>query len=779
MLFRKEYIKVRVKKYNKKVEDFDRAKIINSINLASTHTEDESIPDFMINRIATSVEDELEKSGRKSITAEEISDMVENKLMQTAYKEVAKSYITYHHDRQKEHFRNSEMMKAFKKKLRAVNVENSNANCDERSFSGRMNEAARVLYKDDALETMSKTYRDNHNNNEVYTHDLDSYSSGMHNCFDSNTEFITDQGIRAFKNFTDGETVTVLAGDGEWRPATVKCYGHKRTQTVELEYHGSKKDMDIVTVQCTKDHRWYLKDGTVTTNLKVGDSLKQLSTMKDLNNIAIETKEDAEMWCLGFIIGDGCDHYEYTQALLCNDKATKYADIFRKAFYQEGKNCSPDRVLFFKRLPVSKQAFLTNKMWKLLTTRQKQLLFSGYISADGNFGKNNEIASSCSTADERIVEFVKDLSCLCGYHIKRITEIIHDTNFKKDARLTCIDFFNKQSHMSYWIVKSITPGTHNNSAVWCVEEPVTTSFTLAGGIVTGNCLSIPIDNMDKEGVHIKQTDIRGSRSVSTFMQLLAVYMQVQSLQQFGGVAYTHVDWSAVPSVRYSFFKHLRDGKKYLMNEDWRIPKNCTELSIDDYKDDPCYKYAYDMTVREAHQGAEGLIHNLNSLQSRSGQQLPFSSINYGTCTLTEGRMITNAILDATLDGTGPLHKTPIFPCGIFQFDKNINGYVGTPNYDLFLKALKCTAKRFYPNYTNVNWSVDLNGRKLDVEHKRKVLSKLSKDKMDKLVKWVTENPNEAKHYKMVVNNNVVEIDETIVDPVEFMSTMGKCKLQLI
>lgn len=458
---------MRVKKYNKKTEDFDKEKIAESIRLASKATEEENIPDFMAIRIADNIESELLKNNTKIVSAESISDMVENRLMQTAYKEIAKSYITYHYDRQKDHFRNSEMMKAFKKKLKAAEVENSNANCDEKSFSGRMNEAARVLYKDDALETMSKVHKNNHNNNEVYTHDLDSYSSGMH-----------------------------------------------------------------------------------------------------------------------------------------------------------------------------------------------------------------------------------------------------------------------------------------------------------------NCLSIPIDNMNRDGVHIKQTDIRGSRSISTFMQLLAVYMQVQSLQQFGGVAYTHVDWSAIPSVRWSFFKHLKDGHKYILKEKWKMPDDCENISIDDYKDDPCYEYALDMTLRETRQGAEALIHNLNSLQSRSGQQLPFSSINYGTCTLTEGRMVTSAILDATLDGTGPLHKTPIFPCGIFQVEESINLRPGTPNYDLFRKALYCTTKRFYPNYCNVNWSVDISGRNKDVEHKRSAIAKLSADKLDKITSWVKENPTEARHYKMVIKDDQLVIDDTIVDPVEIMSTMG-------
>ena len=154
---------MRVRKYNKKLEDFDKVKVVNSIKLASEATESENVPEFMAQRIADQIEDELVKKNTKTIAAEDLSDMVENRLMQTSYKEVAKSYITYHYDRQKEHVYQSDLIKAFEKKLNGSNIENSNANCDERSFSGRMNEAARVLLKDKALKTMSKTARDNHN----------------------------------------------------------------------------------------------------------------------------------------------------------------------------------------------------------------------------------------------------------------------------------------------------------------------------------------------------------------------------------------------------------------------------------------------------------------------------------------------------------------------------------------------------------------------------------------------------------------------------------------
>lgn len=765
---------MKVKKYNRKTQEFDKSKIEESIRLAAKDAK-EDIPEFMVKRMAQAIEDDLILDDVITISAEELAKLVENKLMASSYKDTAWHYITYHYDRQKEHLYNSDLIKAFKKKLSGKNIENSNANCDERSFSGRMKEAANVLFKDEALNMMNKVARQNHLNNLCYTHDADSYASGQHNCFDRNTAFITNMGIRTFNNFTDGEPVTVLAGDGKWREAIVHNYGHKKTQRVELEYSNSKKDKDTIVVECTKDHRWYLKDGSVTTNLQVGDKLQALPYIEDFDNITIETKEDAEMWCLGFIIGDGCDHYNDTQVMLYGDKI-KYKENFEKAYYRITDN--EDKVLCVKRLAIQKQPFLTNKLWKMLSLRQKQLLFNGYLCADGNHIRGT-INSVC-TADERILEFIQDISCLSGYHIRRVTHKVHDTNYKKNAQIWTVDFFTNQNyHNVYWYVKSITPNTHNNSSVWCVEEPVTKSFTLAGGVITGNCLSIPFDPLLLYGIITKQTDIRQPKSIQTACQLIAVIIQIQSLQQFGGVSATHLDWTLVPYVRHSFFKHLRDGHKYICKDVFVIPDNCYELSIDDYKDDPVYEYALDLTIRDAKQGAEGLIHNLNSLQSRSGQQLPFSSINFGTCTLTEGRIMSHAILDAELDGTGPLHKTPIFPCSIFQYHKDINGKPGTPNYDLFRKALYCTSKRLYPNYCNCSWSVNVNATNKDIAHKKAVLSKLSKENMTKLTEWVKNNANIAINYRMKVENDTVVIDENVLIPVEIMSTMGKCKLQLI
>ena len=225
-----------------------------------------------------------------------------------------------------------------------------------------------------------------------------------------------------------------------------------------------------------------------------------------------------------------------------------------------------------------------------------------------------------------------------------------------------------------------------------------------------NCLSIPFDDLLANGFNTRQTDVRPANSVNTAMQLVAVIFQLQSLQQFGGVAATHLDWTMVPYVRKSFYKHFKDGIKFCQPGKVSIhiddPENASIVSsiYTQMEYNLAYNYALEMTEREIHQAVEGMYHNLNTLQSRSGNQLPFTSINYGTCTLPEGRMITKALLEVSIEGLGRLRKTSIFPCGIFQCMKGVNRKPEDPNYDLYRLALRSTAQRLYPNYANVDWS---------------------------------------------------------------------------
>lgn len=266
----------------------------------------------------------------------------------------------------------------------------------------------------------------------------------------------------------------------------------------------------------------------------------------------------------------------------------------------------------------------------------------------------------------------------------------------------------------------VSPMTRKNH----LENIIYTHDLDAYYVGSHNCLSIPFDYLLANGFNTRQTDVRPAGSVNTAFQLVAVIFQIQSLSQFGGVSATHLDWTMVPYVRKSFYKHYHDGMKYLCNCNWNLDnyledsdtyKKIIDIPINDYSAylneaddagdfDKVYQYAMDMTLKEVHQAVEGMYHNLNTLQSRSGNQLPFTSINYGTCTLPEGRMITKALLDVSIEGIGKLHKTSIFPCGIFQCMKGVNREEGDPNYDLFKLALHSTATRLYPNYANVDWS---------------------------------------------------------------------------
>lgn len=142
-----------------------------------------------------------------------------------------------------------------------------------------------------------------------------------------------------------------------------------------------------------------------------------------------------------------------------------------------------------------------------------------------------------------------------------------------------------------------------------------------------NCLSIPFDDLLKNGFNTRQVDIRPANSINTAFQLVAVIFQIQSLQQFGGVSATHLDWTMVPYVRKSFYKHYKEGLEFVLDYTEEQIENFginDTMSIEDEKyksEERAFNYATKLTIKELNQAAEGMYHNLNSLQSRSGNQL--------------------------------------------------------------------------------------------------------------------------------------------------------------
>ena len=228
-----------------------------------------------------------------------------------------------------------------------------------------------------------------------------------------------------------------------------------------------------------------------------------------------------------------------------------------------------------------------------------------------------------------------------------------------------------------------------------------------------NCLNLNFQEIFTHGFKTRNGDVRPPSSFSTACQLYAVAFQCQSQVQFGGVGSIHTDTDLKPFVKLSFYKHYADGCKYIgrLDDDYikeRIAyAKSHSLSIDDkyFKEDSAvYAYAIDMLKREGLQAAEGLYHNLNTLESRQGSQVPFTSINFGRDTSVEGRMVSEWMMMASLDGIGEHHLTSIFPISIFQYKKGCNANPEDPNYDLKQLALKSMSKRIYPNFCNCDWS---------------------------------------------------------------------------
>lgn len=229
-----------------------------------------------------------------------------------------------------------------------------------------------------------------------------------------------------------------------------------------------------------------------------------------------------------------------------------------------------------------------------------------------------------------------------------------------------------------------------------------------------NCLNLYFQEIFKNGFKTRNGDVRPPTSFSTACQLVAVAFQCQSQVQFGGVGSIHLDYDLAPFVKMSFVKHFQVGLKYLENKsDYKIDRfkkwfieNDISINNEELKEKhpEVYAYAMDMLEKEGKQAAQGLYHNLNTLESRQGSQVPFTSINIGRDTSVEGRMVTRWMLEASLDGIGKFHLTSIFPISIFQYKVGCNADKNDANYDLKQLALKSMSKRIYPNWCNCDWS---------------------------------------------------------------------------
>ena len=236
-----------------------------------------------------------------------------------------------------------------------------------------------------------------------------------------------------------------------------------------------------------------------------------------------------------------------------------------------------------------------------------------------------------------------------------------------------------------------------------------------------NCLFVDFEKVFNEGFVTRNGDIRPPATLSSACQQTAVIFQCQSQVQFGGVGTVHLDYDLAPFVKKSFRKHIHH---YLTDVEDQSDINADtilaqhgpiEIDNPDLMNElpEAYSFAMKQLEREGKQAAEAMFHNLNTLESRAGSQVPFTSINFGRDTSTEGRFVTRKMLDASMSGIGKHHLTPIFPISIFQYKAGCNANPGDPNYDLKQLAIESLSKRIYPNFVNCDYSQaheDLNNK---------------------------------------------------------------------
>jgi ribonucleoside-triphosphate reductase len=259
--------------------------------------------------------------------------------------------------------------------------------------------------------------------------------------------------------------------------------------------------------------------------------------------------------------------------------------------------------------------------------------------------------------------------------------------------------------------------------------------------LTFNCLFAPVGKLLQTGFDSGTGFLRSPTSIQTAAALTAVILQLQSNQQFGGIADDNIDFDLAPFVDKSFKKNLKtELERYVEYTGQRIAP--VGQTIDDVLKDVsmnqpmsklqrrfpaiCIMKALEKTDDDTHQAMEGLIGNLNSLQSRSGNQVPFSSLNFGLDTSACGRMVSDNIIRSQMEGLGD-GLTAIFPILIFKLMQGYTFNEGDPNYDLYNKAIKCLCRRFYPNFVGVDNSfnkayiryetkdIDLTGRQVTLK----------------------------------------------------------------
>lgn len=220
------------------------------------------------------------------------------------------------------------------------------------------------------------------------------------------------------------------------------------------------------------------------------------------------------------------------------------------------------------------------------------------------------------------------------------------------------------------------------------------------------CIQHPLDKILENGLKAGHGESRPAKRIETAAVLACISMETVQNEMHGGQAIPAFDFYLAPFVRKTFHEELKqigqyDGKDYTYLNDVEIDDYIKRDLIGQQGDERTIQHAINKTVERVHQSMEAFVHNMNTIHSRGGNQVVFSSINYGTDTSAEGRCIIREILNTTYEGVGN-GSTAIFPIQIWKLKKGVSYLPADRNYDLYKFACKVTARRFFPNFLNLD-----------------------------------------------------------------------------
>ena len=696
-----------IEKRNGDFAPFDGNKISKAINKALNEVENHKVKEEDVDNIIKTVAD----SNEEHLTVEQIQDIVVDMLMPID-PNVAKAYQGYRAVRHESRKRGESIIKEVNGIISGDSEKLSeNANKDSRTISVQRDILAGISSKEIYLNNiLPKTISNAHKENRIHIHDLDYLLFRETNCLGRETRFVTNEGVKSFNDFEDGDVINVLTPYGNWKKATVKSYGDKELFNLTF-VKGSKK----YTVRATNNHRWILEDGTITTNIKIGDKLKRPET--DFDDIELKNASSSEKIAFlnGFCCGDGRLIYTNksktnvsTDIRLCGNKNT-FLDIFKEngfnvsSIYENGDNL----------LRISGLDFKTPRVFS--TTNEFKYFFLGLLEADGrkSTSKTKVRFNSIYVKNKDVQDYIRKYLPISGiFSTSERNYKGKETNFGNrngDPIEFNLTTYQSNYHNQFWSLDSITES--KKEIVWCLEVKDDKSFVLENGITTGNCELVHLERMLKGGCKIGNADMDEPKSVEVAVGHTVQIVAAVSSNTYGGCTIPYLDRALTPYIRKTFVKHWNTGVIWLSEED----EDYTELefnpSSDKYfekdwetiydslkeKNKKVYRYARDLTKEAVKQALQGLEYEINSLSTVNGQT-PFTTIGIGTETSWEGKMVQKFVLRNRAAGFGKGKKrTAIFPKISFATCPGHNMNPGDINYDVYKEVLKCMSKAIYPD----------------------------------------------------------------------------------